>query len=75
VSVLLTGKYAQGGEATARSRFNQRGGAAEADVAKTEELRPIADELGCSLAHLALGWALANVGLACARLVAWSWRR
>ncbi|HOC43452.1 MAG TPA: aldo/keto reductase [Thermoanaerobaculales bacterium] len=65
---LLTGKYRDGIPAGTRStlkgfgwlhdRFAGQG--APANLAKVESLRPIADELGCSRAQLALAWCLAN---------------
>ena len=63
-SGLLTGKYRDGIPA------NSRGSAAGyewlserltgSDVERVERLRPIADELGCSLAQLALAWCTMN---------------
>ena len=32
----------------------------ESSLAKVERLRPIADDLGCSMAQLALAWCLTN---------------
>ena len=59
---MLTGKYGQGASsgATSSSRYNVRGGINTQDVAKADALRPICTELGCSLPHLSLAWALAN---------------
>jgi voltage-dependent potassium channel beta subunit len=67
-SGLLTGKYAaglpRGSRATLegfewlRSRFEDD--EAKERIAKTERLRPIASDIGCSLAQLALAWCLKN---------------
>jgi voltage-dependent potassium channel beta subunit len=64
-SGLLTGKYRDGIPADSRGsvagyewlRERLSGGD---DVARVERLRPIADELGCSLAQLALAWCTVN---------------
>jgi voltage-dependent potassium channel beta subunit len=64
-SGLLTGKYRDGipadsrgavaGYEWLRSRLD-----ASDDIARVEKLRPIADELGCTLAQLALAWCTKN---------------
>lgn len=64
-SGLLTGKYAQGVPSDSRGalagyewladRFTD-----EASNAKVEALRPIAAELGCSMAQLAVAWCASN---------------
>lgn len=65
---LLTGKYNEGipedsrgdleGYEWLRSRYDSD--EARAQIAKVRALAPIADELGCSLAQLALAWCLTN---------------
>jgi voltage-dependent potassium channel beta subunit len=67
-SGILTGKYAQGVPegsritlpeyAWLRESFESEKG--QARIAKTEELRPVAEELGCSLAQLAIAWCVSN---------------
>jgi len=67
-SGILTGKYAQGvpkGSRMAlpeyewlRERLESPEG--QANVAKASELAPVARDLGCSLAQLAIAWCLAN---------------
>ncbi len=67
-SGLLTGKYSRGiqpgtratlqGYEWLRSRFE--GEQARQQIEKVDRLKPIADELGCSLAQLALAWCLRN---------------
>ena len=64
-SGLLTGKYRDGIPQDSRGALEGYGWLAknlsdERAVAKVERLRPIADELGCSLAQLALAWCTAN---------------
>jgi voltage-dependent potassium channel beta subunit len=64
-SGLLTGKYANGIPDDSRGALAGHGWLAErltdpAQVAKVERLRPIAAELGCSLAQLAIAWCAAN---------------
>ena len=64
-SGLLTGKYRDGIPADSRGALPGYGWLAEemtdpAAVAKVEQLRPIADELGCTLAQLALAWCTKN---------------
>jgi voltage-dependent potassium channel beta subunit len=60
-SGLLTGKYREGIPDDSRGALQGYGWLAKrltdpAALAKVEQLRPIADELGCSLAQLALAW-------------------
>ncbi len=65
---LLTGKYNDGipegsrgdleGYEWLRPRF--QGDEPEQKIAKVRQLAPIADELGCSLAQLAIAWCLTN---------------
>ena len=67
-SGLLTGKYNDGipedsrarvpGYEWLRERFE--GEKARADIEKVKGLAPIASELGCTMAQLALAWCLAN---------------
>ena len=64
-SGLLTGKYRDGIPSDSRGALAGYGWLAEelsdpAAVAKVERLRPIADELGCTLAQLALAWCTKN---------------
>jgi len=64
-SGLLTGKYRDGIPEDSRGALPGYGWLARsitdpAKVAKVERLRPIADELGCSLAQLALAWCATN---------------
>ena len=64
-SGLLTGKYRDGIPQDSRGALEGYGWLAkelsdERAVAKVERLRPIADELGCSLAQLALAWCTTN---------------
>jgi voltage-dependent potassium channel beta subunit len=64
-SGLLTGKYATGVPEDSRAALKGYGWLAErltdaASQAKVEALRPIADELGCSLAQLSIAWCAAN---------------
>ncbi|MEJ2720805.1 MAG: aldo/keto reductase [bacterium] len=67
-SGLLTGKYNHGvPEGTRLSMKNYGwlrdevlGEKAEERIAKVKSLAPVADELGCTLAQLAIGWCLAN---------------
>ena len=64
-SGLLTGKYRDGIPADSRGSvagyewLRDRLSGTD-DVARVERLRPIADELGCSLAQLALAWCTMN---------------
>lgn len=67
-SGLLTGKYSQGmlegtratlaGYEWLRKRFESAEGRAQ--IEKAQQLEPIAAELGCTLAQLALAWCLKN---------------
>jgi aryl-alcohol dehydrogenase-like predicted oxidoreductase len=64
-SGLLTGKYAHGAPAGSRGTLESmaflRDGLLNAERnAAVMQLKPIADELGCTLAQLALAWAAAN---------------
>lgn len=64
-SGLLTGKYRHGVPDDSRAALPGYGWLAErltdpAEVAKVERLRPIADELGCTMAQLALAWCTLN---------------
>jgi voltage-dependent potassium channel beta subunit len=64
-SGLLTGKYRDGIPEDSRAAVPGYGWLAsrmsdESTLAKVERLRPIADDLGCSLAQLALAWCLCN---------------
>jgi voltage-dependent potassium channel beta subunit len=64
-SGLLTGKYANGIPDDSRGALEGYGWLADRlndpkDAARVERLRPIATELGCSLAQLSLAWCAAN---------------
>jgi len=64
-SGLLTGKYRDGVPADSRAALAGYGWLAEqitdpTAAAKVEKVRPIADELGCTLAQLALAWCTKN---------------
>jgi voltage-dependent potassium channel beta subunit len=67
-SGLLTGKYADGVPQGSRStlegyewlRSRLEGPAAETQIDKVRQLTPIADELSCTMAQLAIAWCLAN---------------
>jgi voltage-dependent potassium channel beta subunit len=64
-SGLLTGKYRDGIPDDSRGALPGYGWLAEqisdpASLAKVEKLRPIADELGCTLAQLAIAWCAKN---------------
>lgn len=67
---VLTGKYAKGavpaGSRAANDKVNQFMLAKlnEDNLGKVESLRPIAGDLGCSVAQLALAWALRDDGIA-----------
>jgi aryl-alcohol dehydrogenase-like predicted oxidoreductase len=72
---MLTGKYRKGGEVPDDSRAANRGIKAEVTVGdylhdelleKVEKLRPIAAQLGLSLAQLALAWVLRQPNVASA---------
>jgi len=64
-SGLLSGKYRDGVPDDSRGALAGYGWLAkrltdERSLAKVERLRPIADELGCPMAQLALAWCLTN---------------
>jgi voltage-dependent potassium channel beta subunit len=64
-SGLLTGKYRDGVPPDSRGALEGYGWLAERltnkdEIAKVENLRPIADSLGCSMAQLSLAWCAAN---------------
>jgi len=67
-SGLLSGKYSQGIPQESRAslegydwlREEYKSEEGQDRVRKVEQLRPIAEELGCSLAQLALAWCLKN---------------
>lgn len=64
-SGLLTGKYRDGVPADSRGalagyEWLQSRLTNADEIAKVERLRPIADELGCSLAQLSIAWCAAN---------------
>ena len=64
-SGLLTGKYRDGIPEDSRGALEGYDWLASAltdaeAIAKVERVRPIADELGCSLAQLAIAWCAAN---------------
>ncbi|MEZ5251240.1 MAG: aldo/keto reductase [Ilumatobacteraceae bacterium] len=64
-SGLLTGKYANGIPEDSRGALPGHGWLAErltdpVQIQKVENLRPIATELDCSLAQLAIAWCAAN---------------
>jgi voltage-dependent potassium channel beta subunit len=64
-SGLLTGKYRDGIPQDSRGALSGYGWLAKQitepeSLAKVEKLRPIADELGCTLAQLALAWCTTN---------------
>jgi voltage-dependent potassium channel beta subunit len=63
-SGLLTGKYNEGIPKDSRAALEGyewlQKGITEEKIAKVRELKPIADELGCSLAQLGLAWCLKN---------------
>jgi voltage-dependent potassium channel beta subunit len=64
-SGLLTGKYREGIPEDSRGALPGYGFLAKrmtdpAALAKVEKLRPIADEVGCSLAQLAVAWCATN---------------
>ncbi|MCZ6465054.1 MAG: aldo/keto reductase family protein [Proteobacteria bacterium] len=66
---VLTGKYSAGARPrdsrAANDRVNQFMGAylEEGELAKVDQLRPLADEVGISLAQLALAWCLRQPGV------------
>ncbi|EGD80024.1 voltage-gated potassium channel subunit beta-1 [Salpingoeca rosetta] len=67
-SGVLTGKYSgkkipEGSRLSLKSyEFikNSKFGNSDWQITRTDELKPIADELGCSLAQLAVAWCLKN---------------
>jgi aryl-alcohol dehydrogenase-like predicted oxidoreductase len=67
-SGLLTGKYSDGIPEGSRStlegyewlRSRLEGEEADAKIEKVKKLTEIANELGCTMAQLAIGWCLAN---------------
>jgi voltage-dependent potassium channel beta subunit len=67
-SGLLTGKYSDGIPEGSRStlegyewlRSRLEGPEAEAKIAKVQELSVIANEIGCTMAQLAIAWCLVN---------------
>jgi len=67
-SGLLTGKYNDGVPSDSRGalpgyewlRSRLEGGAAAPKIAAVKRLAPLAGELGCSLAQLAIAWCLTN---------------
>jgi voltage-dependent potassium channel beta subunit len=64
-SGLLTGKYNAGIPADSRANLKgyewvQKSVVTPERIAKVKQLQPIADDLGCKLAHLALAWCLKN---------------
>ncbi len=64
-SGVLTGKYANGVPAGSRSTLPGYGWLQQAVtnsewIAATERLRPISNELGCTLAQLAIAWCASN---------------
>jgi aryl-alcohol dehydrogenase-like predicted oxidoreductase len=69
---VLTGKYLPGQQVPAGSRATDEKGGADtirsfmddATLEAVQKLRPIADELGLSLAQLALAWVLSNDNVA-----------
>ncbi|WP_273654474.1 aldo/keto reductase family protein [Cellulomonas fimi] len=72
---VLTGKYKPGQPAPAGSRAtDEKGGARmigrfleqEQTLARVQELRPVADELGLTMAQLAVAWVLQNPNVASA---------
>jgi voltage-dependent potassium channel beta subunit len=67
-SGLLTGKYRDGVPADSRGALAgydwlKSSLTDEAALAKVEALRPIADELGCTLAQLAIAWCTKHPGV------------
>jgi aryl-alcohol dehydrogenase-like predicted oxidoreductase len=69
---VLTGKYQPGGDAPAGSRAaDEKGGATAIQgfmrddvLTAVQKLRPIADELGLTMAQLAVAWVLQNPNVA-----------
>ena len=58
-SGLLTGKYSKGIPKGSRSTLKGYEWL-RAKIKKVEKLKPIADDLGCTMAQLAIAWCLAN---------------
>lgn len=70
---VLTGKYRAGQDVPAGSRATDERGKPmmehllkEKILHRVDELRPIADDLGCSMGQLALAWVLARPGVSAA---------
>jgi aryl-alcohol dehydrogenase-like predicted oxidoreductase len=70
---VLTGKYLPGAPAPAGSRATDAGGSRFIErvltddvLTRVQELRPIADEAGLTLAQLAVAWTLQNPGVSAA---------
>lgn len=64
-SGLLSGKYNDGIPAASRAalpgyEWLQRGTITPERIAKVKQLAPVADELGCTMAQLAIAWCLKN---------------
>jgi aryl-alcohol dehydrogenase-like predicted oxidoreductase len=69
----LTGKYLPGGELPPGSRANDPTGAnfirnylTEPILSRAQQLRPVAEQAGLSLAQLAIAWTLQNPGVSAA---------
>jgi len=69
----LTGKYLPGGELPSGSRANDPTGAnfirnylTEPILSRVQQLRPVAEQAGLSLAQLAIAWTLQNPGVSAA---------
>ena len=70
---VLTGKYLPGSAAPAGSRATDAGGSrfierllTDEVLTRVQQLRPIADEAGLTLAQLAVAWTLQNPGVSAA---------
>jgi aryl-alcohol dehydrogenase-like predicted oxidoreductase len=70
---VLTGKYQPGSAAPAGSRATDAGGSrfierllTDEVLTRVQQLRPIADEAGLTLAQLAVAWTLQNPGVSAA---------
>jgi voltage-dependent potassium channel beta subunit len=70
---VLTGKYLPGSEAPADSRATDAGGSrfirgylTDDILTRVQQLKPIAEETGLSLAQLAVAWTLQNPGVSAA---------
>jgi hypothetical protein len=57
---VLTGKYSSDPTSWPEEWRRAKGGAPEESIATAEALKPIAVELGCSVAQLAMAWCLTN---------------